>query len=94
MIPPFFSPRFKIGAVLRFVHQTVDRRGDRPAHQLRVTLRHFLAEHYQEMMDPDYKETEEEFSARLTDFILSLNNDEKFKRALLPADTDLRARSH
>jgi len=59
-----------------------------------VKLRNFLAEHYQEMIDPDYKETEEEFSARLTDFILSLNNDEKFKRALLPADTDLRARSH
>ena len=45
-------------------------------------------------MDPDYKETEEEFSARLTDFILSLNEDEKFKGVLLPADTDLRARSH
>ena len=59
-----------------------------------VKLRNFLAEHYQEMMDPDYKETEEEFSTRLTDFILSLNNDEKFKRVLLPADTDLRARSH
>ena len=59
-----------------------------------VKLRNFLAEHYQEMMDPDYKETEEEFSARLTDFILSLNEDEKFKGVLLPADTDLRARSH
>ena len=59
-----------------------------------VKLRNFLAEHYQEMMAPDYKETEEEFSARFTDYILSLNNDEKFKRALLPADTDLRARSH
>ena len=58
-----------------------------------VKLRFFLMDHYQEMIDPDYKETEEEFSARLTDFILSLNNDEKFKRALLPADTDLRARS-
>lgn len=57
-------------------------------------LRFFLMEHYQEMMDPDYKETEEEFSARLTDYILSLNEDEKFKDALLPADTDLRARSH
>ena len=59
-----------------------------------VKLRNFLAEHYQEMMAPDYKETEEEFSARLTDFILSLNEDEKFKGVLLPADTDLRARSH
>lgn len=59
-----------------------------------VKLRYFLMEHYQEMIDPDYKETEEEFSARFTDFILSLNEDEKFKRALLPADTDLRARSH
>lgn len=59
-----------------------------------VKLRNFLAEHYLEMQDPDYKETEEEFSARLTDFILSLNEDEKFKGALLPADTDLRARSH
>lgn len=58
-----------------------------------VKLRNFLAEHYQEMMDPDYKETEEEFSDRLTDYILSLNDDEFFKRALLPADTDLRARS-
>ena len=58
-----------------------------------VKLRNFLAEHYQEMMAPDYKETEEEFSARFTDFILSLNEDEKFKGALLPADTDLRARS-
>jgi hypothetical protein len=57
-------------------------------------LRFFLMEHYQEMMDPDYKETEEDFSARFTDFILSLNEDEKFKGALLPADTDLRARSH
>ena len=57
-------------------------------------LRFFLMEHYQEMMDPDYKETEEEFSARFTDYILSLNEDEKFKGALLPADTDLRARSH
>ncbi len=57
-------------------------------------LRFFLMEHYQEMMDPDYKETEEEFSARLTDFILNLNEDERFKGALLPADTDLRARSH
>ena len=57
-------------------------------------LRFFLAEHYQEMMDPDYKETEEEFSTRLTDFILSLNEDERFKGALLPADTDLHARSH
>ena len=45
------------------------------------------------MMDPDYKETEEEFSARFTDYILSLNNDEKYKPALLPADTDLRVRS-
>ena len=59
-----------------------------------VKLRNFLMEHYQEMKDPDYKETEEEFSARLTDFILSLNEDEKFKGVLLPADTDLRARSH
>lgn len=59
-----------------------------------VKLRNFLAEHYQEMMAPDYKETEEEFSARLTDFILSLNEDEKFKGVLLPADTDLHARSH
>ena len=59
-----------------------------------VKLRDFLMEHYQEMMDPDYKETEEEFSARLTDFILSLNEDEKFKGVLLPAETDLRARSH
>ena len=59
-----------------------------------VKLRFFLMDHYQEMIDPDYKETEEEFSARLTDFILSLNKDEKFKGALLPADTDLRARSH
>ena len=59
-----------------------------------VKLRNFLAEHYQEMMNPDYKETEEEFSARLTDFILNLNEDERFKGALLPADTDLRARSH
>ena len=58
-----------------------------------VKLRNFLAEHYQEMMDPDYKETEEEFSARFTDYILSLNDDEFFKRVLLPADTDLRARS-
>jgi hypothetical protein len=57
-------------------------------------LRFFLMEHCQEMMDPDYKETEEEFSARFTDFILSLNEDEKFKGALLPADTDLLARSH
>ncbi len=56
-------------------------------------LRFFLMEHYQEMMDPDYKETEEEFSARFTDYILSLNDDEFFKRVLLPADTDLRARS-
>ena len=46
------------------------------------------------MMDPDYKETEEEFSARFTDYILSLNDDDFFKRVLLPADTDLRARSH
>ena len=59
-----------------------------------VKLRYFLAEHYQEMIDPDYKETEEEFSVRLTDYILSLNEDEKFKGVLLPADTDLRARSH
>ena len=59
-----------------------------------VKLRFFLMDHYQEMMAPDYKETEEEFSARLTDYILSLNEDEKFKGALLPADTDLRARSH
>ena len=59
-----------------------------------VKLRNFLAEHYQEMMNPDYKETEEEFSARFTDYILSLNDDEFFKRVLLPADTDLRARSH
>ena len=58
-----------------------------------VKLRNFLAEHYQEMMDPEYKETEEEFSTRFTDFILSLNEDEKFKGVLLPADTDLRARS-
>ena len=34
-----------------------------------IKLRNFLMEHYQEMMDPDYKETEEEFSARLTDYI-------------------------
>ena len=59
-----------------------------------VKLRFFLMDHYQEMMDPDYKETEEEFSARLTDYILSLNEDERYKSALLPADTDLRARSH
>ena len=59
-----------------------------------VKLRFFLMDHYQEMMAPDYKETEEEFSTRLTDYILSLNEDEKFKGALLPADTDLRARSH
>lgn len=58
-----------------------------------VKVRYFLWEHYQEMMDPDYKETEEDFSARFTDFILSLNEDERFKGALLPADTDLRARS-
>lgn len=57
-------------------------------------LRHFLMEHYLEMQDPDYKETEEEFSARFTDYILSLNDDDFFKRVLLPADTDLRARSH
>jgi hypothetical protein len=57
-----------------------------------IKLRDFLAEHYQEMQAPDYRETEEEFSARFTDYILSLNNDEKNKRALLPADTDLRAR--
>lgn len=57
-------------------------------------LRHFLMEHYLEMQAPDYKETEEEFSARLTDYILSLNDDKDYKRALLPADTDLRARSH
>ena len=56
-------------------------------------LRFFLMERYQEMMDPDYKETEEEFSTRFTDFILSLNEDEKFIGALLPADTDLRARA-
>ena len=56
-------------------------------------LRHFLMEHYLEMQDPDYKETEEEFSARFTDYILSLNDDDFFKRVLLPADTDLRARS-
>ena len=55
-------------------------------------LRFVLMEHYQEMMDPDYKETEEEFSARFTDYILSLNDDDFFKRVLLPADTDLRAR--
>ena len=59
-----------------------------------VKWKYFLMEHCQEMMDPDYKETEEEFSTRFTDFILSLNEDEKFKRALLPADIDLRARSH
>ena len=58
-----------------------------------VKVKYFLWEHIQEMFDPDYKETEEEFSARLTDFILSLNEDERFKGALLPADTDLRARS-
>ena len=58
-----------------------------------VKLRFFLMDHYQEMIDPDYKETEEEFSARFTDFILSLNEDERFKGALLPADTDLRAQS-
>ena len=58
-----------------------------------VKLRNFLAEHYQEMMNPDYKETEEEFSARFTDYILSLNDDEFFKRVLLPPDTDLRARA-
>ena len=57
-------------------------------------LRFFLMEHYQEMFDPDYKETEEEFSTRFTDYILSLNEDERFKGALLPADTDLRARLH
>ena len=45
------------------------------------------------MIDRDYKETEEEFSDRFTDFILSLNEDERYKGALLPADTDLRARS-
>ena len=59
-----------------------------------VKLRYFLMEHCQEMLDPDYKETEEEFSTRFTEYILSLNGDEKFKGALLPADTDLRARSH
>ena len=59
-----------------------------------VKLRNFLMEHYQEMMDPDYRESEGEFSTRLTDFILTLNDDEKYKPALLPADTDLRARSH
>ncbi len=58
-----------------------------------VKVKYFLWEHYQEMFDPDYKETEEEFSNRFTDFILSLNADERFKGALLPADTDLRARS-
>ena len=58
-----------------------------------VKLRNFLMEHYQEMKDPDYKETEEEFSARFTDFILSLNEDEKFNGTLLPADTDLREKS-
>ena len=55
--------------------------------------RFFLMEHYLEMMNPDCKETEEEFSDRFTDFILSLNEDERYKDALLPADTDLRARS-
>jgi len=59
-----------------------------------VKLRYFLMEHCQKMIDPDYKETEEEFSARFTDFILSLNEDERYKGALLPPDTDLRARSH
>ena len=58
-----------------------------------VKVRYFLWEHIQEMIDPDYKETEEEFSDRFTDFILSLNEDERYKGALLPADTDLRARS-
>ena len=57
-----------------------------------VKLRFFLMDHYQEMIDPDYKETEEEFSARLTDYILSLNEDERYKGTLLPADTDLRDR--
>ena len=57
-------------------------------------LRFFLMEHFLEMMAPDYTETEEEFSNRFTDFILSLNEDERYKGALLPADTDLRARSH
>ena len=64
------------------------RGGDYP-----TKLRFFLIDHYLEMMDPDYKETEEEFSNRFTDFILSLNEDERYKDALLPADTDLRARS-
>ena len=65
------------------------RGGDYP-----TKLRFFLMEHFQEMMTPDYTETEEEFSARFTDFILSLNDDKDYKDALLPADTDLRARSH
>ena len=56
-------------------------------------LRFYLMEHYQEMMDPDYKETEEEFFNRFTEFILSLNADERYKGALLPADTDLRSKS-
>lgn len=60
----------------------------------RSKLQFFLMEHFQEMMAPDYTETEEEFSNRFTDFILSLNEDERYKGALLPADTDLRARSH
>ena len=59
-----------------------------------VKVRYFLWEHVQEMIAPEYKETEEEFSSRFTDFILSLNADERYKGALLPADTDLRARSH
>ena len=58
-----------------------------------VKVKYFLWEHIQEMFDPEYKETEEEFSDRFTDFILSLDEDERFKGALLPADTDLRARS-
>ena len=56
-------------------------------------VRNFLWEHIQEMMDPEYKETEEEFSSRFTDFILSLNADERYNGVLLPADTDLRARA-
>jgi len=56
-------------------------------------LANFLKQHYLDMMDPDSKETEEEFSSQFTDFILSLDEDERYKGALLPADTDLRARS-
>ena len=54
-------------------------------------LRFFVMEHFQEMFGPDYTETEEEFSARFTDYILSLN--EEYKESLLPPDSDLRRAS-